>query len=184
MWTTSCTMYMIRHACRKETWNAPMHGPEKRMKETTISSFIFVFIEIKTSVQIYLVLLGIIVHIYIRVCIYIYMYIFLLCVTIPFFRSIVMCFLCQHQTVKRKWIWMDGFYLIHFLSTLEEKNGNLSQVKINEMFCLMCHITSKISTNNDMPSGIVLFIEFFFNVCRNVLVVCKKGYFNKEKQNM
>jgi len=38
------------------------------------------------------------------------------------------------------------------------------------MFCLMCYITSKISTNNDMPSGIVLFIEFFFNVCRNVLV--------------
>lgn len=39
------------------------------------------------------------------------------------------------------------------LTTLEEQNCNLSQIEIDKMLCLMGHVASKISSNNDMPTN-------------------------------
>lgn len=55
------------------------------------------------------------------------------------------------------------------LTTLKEKNGNLSQVKVNKMFCFMRYITSKVATHNTMPGGIVFLVKFLLDVCSNVL---------------
>lgn len=56
------------------------------------------------------------------------------------------------------------------LTTLKEKNGNLSKVKIDEVFCLVRYIAAKIATNNAMPSRIILLVEFLFDVGCNVLL--------------
>lgn len=37
------------------------------------------------------------------------------------------------------------------LSTLEYQNGNLSQVKVNEIVRFMCHVTPKVSSHNNVP---------------------------------
>jgi len=55
------------------------------------------------------------------------------------------------------------------LTALEEQNGNLAQVEIDEVTCLVCHIRSKIATNDAMPSRIVFFVEFLFDISGNVL---------------
>ena len=56
-----------------------------------------------------------------------------------------------------------------FLSTLEEKNRDLSQVKINKMFRLMCDIRAEISPYNNMPRRIVFLVELPLNVRRHIL---------------
>lgn len=54
-------------------------------------------------------------------------------------------------------------------SRLEQKNGNLSQVEVDEMFGLVCHIGSKVSSNNAMPGRTVFLVKFFLDVGGNVL---------------
>uniref|UniRef100_A0A674JKC8 Uncharacterized protein n=1 Tax=Terrapene triunguis TaxID=2587831 RepID=A0A674JKC8_9SAUR len=43
---------------------------------------------------------------------------------------------------------------------LEQKNCNLTQVKIDEVLCLMCYIAAKISANNAVPSRVVFLVKF------------------------
>lgn len=59
--------------------------------------------------------------------------------------------------------------LLIISSTLKKQNGHLSQVKINEMFRLVCHIRTKVTANDAMPSGIVLLVKFFLNEGGNIL---------------
>ncbi len=60
------------------------------------------------------------------------------------------------------------------LPTLEQKNCDLTEVKIYKVLGLVCHITSKVSSNNDMPSWVVLFVKLFLDVRGNVLRKSKK----------
>lgn len=53
-------------------------------------------------------------------------------------------------------------------SRLEQKNGNLSQVEVDEMFGLVCHIRSEVSSNNAMPGRTVFLVKFFLDVRSNV----------------
>ena len=55
------------------------------------------------------------------------------------------------------------------LPTLEQKNRDLAEVKIYKVLSLVCHITSKVSSNNDVPSWVVLFVKLFLDVRSNVL---------------
>lgn len=57
------------------------------------------------------------------------------------------------------------------LTALEEQNGNLAQVEIDKVTGLVCHIRSKIATNDAMPSRIVFLVKFLFDVSGNVLFV-------------
>jgi hypothetical protein len=37
------------------------------------------------------------------------------------------------------------------LSTLEQQNRNLAKVKVDKVLCFMCHVASKVSSDNDVP---------------------------------
>ena len=55
------------------------------------------------------------------------------------------------------------------LSTFEEKDRYLTQVKIDKMSCFMCYIASKVTAYDAMPRWIIFFIKFFLNEGCNVL---------------
>jgi len=55
------------------------------------------------------------------------------------------------------------------LSALEEEDGYLPQVKVNEMSCFVRHVTSKVASNDAMPRGVVLFVKLLLDKRSNVL---------------
>uniref|UniRef100_A0A803WBZ2 Dynein light chain n=1 Tax=Ficedula albicollis TaxID=59894 RepID=A0A803WBZ2_FICAL len=50
---------------------------------------------------------------------------------------------------------------------LEGKNCNLTQVKIDEVLCLVCYIAAKVSANNAMPTPSSR--SYLLDICCNVL---------------
>jgi len=56
----------------------------------------------------------------------------------------------------------------NILPRLKQQNCYLPYVKIYEMLCLMCNITSKITPTNTMPCWVVFFVKFFFDESSNV----------------
>jgi len=58
----------------------------------------------------------------------------------------------------------------HFsLSRLEQQHCYLSKVEVNEMFCLVGHVASKVSSADAMPCWVVLFVEFLLDIGSDVL---------------
>jgi len=57
------------------------------------------------------------------------------------------------------------------LTALKKKDGNLSQIEVNEMPSLMGNVTAKVSSNDAMPSWIVFFVKFLFDECSNILKI-------------
>uniref|UniRef100_A0A7M4EVU6 Dynein light chain n=1 Tax=Crocodylus porosus TaxID=8502 RepID=A0A7M4EVU6_CROPO len=47
---------------------------------------------------------------------------------------------------------------------LEEKDCNLTQVKIDEVLCLVCYIAAKVSANNAVPSHFVA-AQYLLYIC-------------------
>merc|ERR1712061_109328 len=45
---------------------------------------------------------------------------------------------------------------------LEEQDGHLAEVEVDEVLCLMCDIRAEIPAHNGMPCGVVLLVEFLF----------------------
>jgi hypothetical protein len=66
---------------------------------------------------------------------------------------------------------MIFFYLKLILksSGFEKKYGDLSHIKVNEVFGFVSDIGSKISSYNAVPSRVVLLVELFFNKGGNIL---------------
>ena len=68
----------------------------------------------------------------------------------------------------------NGFFFFFFfafnLSGFEKQNGNLSEVKINEMLGLVGHIGSKVSAHDTMPSRVIFLVKFFFDVGRDIFL--------------
>ena len=56
------------------------------------------------------------------------------------------------------------------LSALEEKNGNLAKIEVDEVFGLVGNVRSEVPSDNAMPCGVVLLVEFLLDVCGNVLL--------------
>jgi len=50
----------------------------------------------------------------------------------------------------------------------EQQNGNLAEIKVNEMLRLVCDIAAKVASNNTMPCGIVLLVKLLLDVCSYV----------------
>ena len=65
----------------------------------------------------------------------------------------------------------------HDLTRLEEKNGYLSEIEVDEMLGFVCYIAAEVAAHDAMPCWVVLFVELFLDVCCNVLfdVVLLKG---------
>jgi hypothetical protein len=55
------------------------------------------------------------------------------------------------------------------LTGLEEKNGNLPEVEIDEMLRLVCYVAAKVAANDAVPGWIVLLVKLLLDVSRYVL---------------
>ena len=56
------------------------------------------------------------------------------------------------------------------LSTLEEQNCHLAQVKVDEMPGLMGDVGTKLTAQNAMPGWVVLFVKLLLNVGSDILL--------------
>jgi hypothetical protein len=55
------------------------------------------------------------------------------------------------------------------LTALEQQNGNLSEIEVDEVTSFVRDVGSKVSSNDAMPCGVVFFVKLFLYVCGNVL---------------
>lgn len=55
------------------------------------------------------------------------------------------------------------------LTRLEEQNGNLPEVKVDEMFRLVGDVAAEIAADDAVPGGRVFFVELLLDECRDVL---------------
>jgi hypothetical protein len=55
-------------------------------------------------------------------------------------------------------------------SGLEEEDGNLTKVEVDEMLGLMGNVTSEVTSHNDVPGGVVLLVKLLLDECSDVLL--------------
>ena len=55
------------------------------------------------------------------------------------------------------------------LTGLEEENGHLSEIEINEVPRFMCHVGAKVSSDYTMPCRVILLVKFLLDVSSNIL---------------
>lgn len=56
------------------------------------------------------------------------------------------------------------------LARLEEEDGNLPQVEIDEVLRLVSHVGAKVPANDAMPGGVVLFVKLLLDVGGDILL--------------
>jgi len=56
------------------------------------------------------------------------------------------------------------------LAALEEEDGNLAQVEVDEVARLVGHVRPKVPADDAVPRRVVFFVEFFLNVSCNILL--------------
>lgn len=63
------------------------------------------------------------------------------------------------------------------LTALEQQNCYLTQVEVDEVTGLVCHVGAKVTADDAVPGWIVFLVELFLDVCGNVLCdeMRKKG---------
>lgn len=59
---------------------------------------------------------------------------------------------------------------VRYLTRLEEENSNLTKIKVDKVLRLMGDIRTEVTSNNAMPSGVVLLVELLLNVSSNILL--------------
>lgn len=60
--------------------------------------------------------------------------------------------------------------MVSRLSRLEEKDRNLTQVEVDEVFGFMSDIRAEVSSNDTVPGRVVLLVELLLNESSNVLL--------------
>lgn len=55
------------------------------------------------------------------------------------------------------------------LTALEQQNCYLTQVEVDEVTGLVCHVGAKVTADDAVPGWIVFLVELFLDVCGNVL---------------
>jgi hypothetical protein len=55
------------------------------------------------------------------------------------------------------------------LTTLEQQDGDLTQVEVDEVTGLVCHVAAKVAANYTMPCWVVFFVELLLDESCNVL---------------
>jgi len=53
---------------------------------------------------------------------------------------------------------------------LEQQNGDLAEVEVDEMLRLVCDVAAEVAANDAVPRRIVLLVELFLDVGSNVLL--------------
>uniref|UniRef100_A0A3B4U9Y8 Uncharacterized protein n=1 Tax=Seriola dumerili TaxID=41447 RepID=A0A3B4U9Y8_SERDU len=54
---------------------------------------------------------------------------------------------------------------------LEEQDGHLAQVEVNEMLCLVGDVAAEVPPNDAVPGGVVLFVKLLCNVLLYVVLL-------------
>ena len=62
------------------------------------------------------------------------------------------------------------YLLLPLLARLEEKNGNLAEVEVDEVLGLVCHVAAEVAADDRVPCRVVLLVEFLLDVGGNVLL--------------
>ena len=60
--------------------------------------------------------------------------------------------------------------MLSSLSRFEEEDGNLSEIEVDKVLSLVCHVRTKVTANDAMPCGVVLFVKLLLDVGSNVLL--------------
>lgn len=63
------------------------------------------------------------------------------------------------------------FFFFLLLSALEEEYRHLTQVEVDEVSRLVGYVAAVVASDDAVPRGVVLLVEFFLYVRGNVLVV-------------
>ena len=56
------------------------------------------------------------------------------------------------------------------LTRVEQENGYLAQVEVDEVFGFMCHITIEVPPHDAVPGGAVLLVKLLLDMDHNVLL--------------
>lgn len=71
-------------------------------------------------------------------------------------------FLCEGS-------WVSGLRWPGKLTALEQQDGYLAQVEVDEVARLVGHVRSEVAANDAMPGRVVLLVELFLDECGDVL---------------
>lgn len=58
----------------------------------------------------------------------------------------------------------------NFSARLEEQDGHLAQVEVNEMLCLVGDVAAEVPPDDAVPGGVILLVKFLLDIGCNVLL--------------
>lgn len=56
------------------------------------------------------------------------------------------------------------------LTRFEQENGHLTQVEVDEVFGLVCHVATEVPAHDAVPGGVVLLVKLLLDMGRDILL--------------